>query len=107
MIIRILKIEYDISLKLFCGPIVEWFIVRYNRKKKILYIQFSSQKPKSENLTSQFCIWPRTMRLLIKMSFLASIIGLSQAHDEYYGQCPVFTPMSEFSFDKVSQSDRE
>ena len=34
--------------------------------------------------------------------FLAAIIGLCSAHDEYHGSCPVLTPMSGFNWDKVS-----
>ena len=40
-----------------------------------------------------------TMKLQILLLF--AIFGLCLAHDEYYGQCPVLTPMSEFSWDKV------
>jgi len=32
--------------------------------------------------------------------FLAAIIGLCSAHDEYHGSCPVLTPMSGFNWDK-------
>ena len=31
-------------------------------------------------------------------------VGIAMAHDEYYGECPVFTPMTGFNWDKVTNN---
>ena len=33
---------------------------------------------------------------------LASFLAVTQAHDWYSGECPVLTPLSEFSMERVS-----
>ena len=40
--------------------------------------------------------------MMLLTLFLAAIICLCSAHNQYHGSCPVLTPMSGFNWNKVS-----
>ena len=39
---------------------------------------------------------------MLKLFVILVSLAVTQAHDWYSGECPLFTPISEFSWDRVS-----